>query len=855
MSNPLPIEELAQKIVAFVRRPQPLLFAGAGVGVHAGLPDWYQYLNHLVIVAERYEPQTAQLMRLRVDQQLLSEAVSLYKRCPVIPDAESFAELAAPFGPACYQSDKLHALVALPFAAIATTNYDRSLHDAYAVVHKKAPLSAELADPTLRHAIYNWNTFYIARIHGRAEVPRSIVASTEDYAQTEVDSDYTGFLFHVLTRTSCLFVGYSFLDPAIQRVLRAIRDRIGMVPSKHAALLPSNATKLAVELAKYSIELWPYDAANSHESLWKSFRRALSDVAAKPPPQPERYPEPLDIARRLLACCYARLMMRSSVQSLRHIVAEGITLSLLVESGPSTTSALGESLRRFMPLTKAEAEGMVRENLSALAEKDWVAEEDGTVRLTHPIDNQLDLELELLLKSVADRLLVREGYTATDGDRRLLRDVIEEVVLLRGWDMGANFAAGRPPHADLMSLLRVVLERRGGGVGPAVREKLASACFDLFHHPNTTEAKLLVSLGRLAFGVELALGQGRTSLLHESTLPERIYLDASVLMPAVIKGHPYQPTYVAAMKRLQQAQYRIGRVTKVLVLQDFLNEIISHRARAIEIVRQEGLEDRGLLERYVLYRGGLENCNVFVGAYAGRVGRQGAPVSFADFLHKEAPYTNEEALGKFIQKRFGIESIGSTKTKPDRTTTLYGELRASYLADSGGYETKPTVLIKHEAEQLAWLDEDRRANIRAVFVTADDRLRRVAVGDVLGTVGSALISNFGLIELIDLLIGIEARPESLARVLWAVEACDERAQLRNYFVDLALRHYEPAEAKAMNSILDDIVDEVRREARSAGIGLDGRDDQIDGALKLLDRFEDRFFATMADLIRKQQGSS
>ena len=189
-----------------------MLFAGAGVGARCGLPDWQQYLAYLTNVAARFELETASLMGVRVGQGLLAEAVSMFKRCPLIPEADKFLELAAPFGHERYKPKALHALTALPFYAIATTNYDRCLHDSYAAVNHRAPATAELGDATLRQALYKWNSFYIARIHGRAEVPKSIVIATEDYDRLEQDSDYTEFLFHVLTRTACLFVGYSFVD-------------------------------------------------------------------------------------------------------------------------------------------------------------------------------------------------------------------------------------------------------------------------------------------------------------------------------------------------------------------------------------------------------------------------------------------------------------------------------------------------------------------------------------------------------------------------------------------------------------------------------------------------------------------
>ena len=272
--------------------------------------------------------------------------------------------------------------------------------------------------------------------------------------------------------------------------------------------MPAGSEKLATELAKYSIEVCFYDPRNDHESLWKAIRAALSSLKGAPPAPSDPYPEPLDVAKRLLACCYARLKMGDSVQPLRDIVAEGIVLALVAEKAVSTLGDLAESLREFIPLTQVESEGLVRERLDSLVDRKWLAvNTGGEFKLAREIENQLQRELDVLVESVSDRLLVRESHVASKEECHLLREVLEEVVLLRGWDMGANLAAARPPDSDLMTLLRTILANRGKTIGPTTREKLAAACFALFHSPNEPEARLLVNLGRLSFGVELALSE------------------------------------------------------------------------------------------------------------------------------------------------------------------------------------------------------------------------------------------------------------------------------------------------------------------------------------------------------------
>jgi NAD-dependent SIR2 family protein deacetylase len=119
---------LAEKLSLLFKAKQLTLFAGAGVGVLAGLPDWQKYMDLLAVVAESYEPETASLMRARMKAELYPEAAHYYKSCALIPNNEKFTRIAEPFKK--YDSSKLRCLANLPFESIITTNYENSLHDA-----------------------------------------------------------------------------------------------------------------------------------------------------------------------------------------------------------------------------------------------------------------------------------------------------------------------------------------------------------------------------------------------------------------------------------------------------------------------------------------------------------------------------------------------------------------------------------------------------------------------------------------------------------------------------------------------------------------------------------------------------
>src|SRR5207253_4621118 len=153
---------LASAIAEAIGNEPCFLFAGAGTAVRAGLASWFTYIEYLATVAEKYEPLVAQLMRKYLESKLLLEAAHLYKTCPTIPTGELYAKLAEPFSENKYDSQNLSTLASLPFAGVVSTNYDRSLHDAFGKVKRTNVQCVELNDPTIKEALY-WTKFFIAR--------------------------------------------------------------------------------------------------------------------------------------------------------------------------------------------------------------------------------------------------------------------------------------------------------------------------------------------------------------------------------------------------------------------------------------------------------------------------------------------------------------------------------------------------------------------------------------------------------------------------------------------------------------------------------------------------------------------
>ena len=84
----------------------------------------------------------------------------------------------------------------------------------------------ELRDETLRNAALI-SEFFVARIHGRAELPECMVVDYYDYERLKQENDYLDFVVTLLRLRPTAFIGFSFLDPAIEEILDGYKKNFG----------------------------------------------------------------------------------------------------------------------------------------------------------------------------------------------------------------------------------------------------------------------------------------------------------------------------------------------------------------------------------------------------------------------------------------------------------------------------------------------------------------------------------------------------------------------------------------------------------------------------------------------------
>jgi hypothetical protein len=377
------------------------------------------------------------------------------------------------------------------------------------------------------------------------------------------------------------------------------------------------------------------------------------------------------------------------------------------------------------------------------------------------------------------------------------------------------------------------------------QERLGRALLSMIQKPTEREARLLADMGRASFAMELAFQSPRSVFLHEAVLPQRIYLDASVILPAIVPGHPFAEAYSSAILKLKQAAASSAIELKVRVTKIYLNEVISHRRKAQQFARESGGKVANYAISDALFNG-AENTNVFIGAYANLVQSEDRSLSFDDFLRRHAPYASEADLEKYLLKRgFEIVDLHPSARSAEILNILEREYAGALVRN------KLPILIRHDALQLAALEEDLRQGHRAVFVSADRRLWGIVTDHLNPALADAMVSNVGLLQFIEIMLGGVNENGGMTQLLWSTRQSDQQAGIRSYLVNRALADYNAALLMSLPNIVDEISSKINRELARSNELLDSDDPRRRArAFAALGSLETDFFQKMSEEVRR-----
>ena len=848
---------LTKEIESFISSAEaPVAFCGAGVAAKAGLPVWSEMLRKLAEDIEENDPATFAQMIDCLDSGLLEKAADYYFMSHKIEASTRYTSLTKLLSD--YDSRQLTHLVSLPFIAYITTNYDKALHNCYSALHNSSCIEVHYGDPSLAEAPF-FTEPYIARIHGRAEVPRQLILRSDDLAKLEHDETYKTFLLHHLTRSQILFVGYSFLDPAIRNILRLFKSNAlpSLHKGRHIALLPNNVdSDLAALFESASIRILNYSHESNHKELWNAFSLASEgQSSAKIDSACRSGHYSYSLTKRFLATCYARSKLTARIEPLYSSVLEGVVARIIEDEGAKgiTFDQLRETLGLLFPISNDEIRHICSDCIERLCKAHHIENNNGVYFPKGDGDEPEDayaIAVNRLLLGVANRAKVRESIDLTGTEREYIKELIDQIVMQRGWDLGAAFASRRiPEELDVREVAEGILDEKSQFNCVRARRILRSI-ESLLRSPEPEEMNLLVEIGRVSFALELVSQSPRSNYFLSSALPQKIYLDTNVLLPAIVEHHPFHSLYNELLRKLNSASSGAGTHLTLCVFSGFLNEIIAHRRKALEMYSSQKDVDEATFDRRRTFLG-LENMNVYLGAYHSfNQGRN--EINFEDFLRRQAPYEDEGELRTFLETRgFSIIGDASLYSKDSIYPKLYGWLEREY-AGLLERERKTGPVLEHDAKQLALLSHDIEEGSRTLLVTADRGLRRMIGNDRYSDLANLMISHVGLAQFVDLVVGRVSQTRSMAKLIWSTKSSSFAEDVREHLINQALKQHEAAYIMPMHDLVDEIAEDLVFELERRRLSVDSEEASVREEIdSVFDQFEEKFFEGMRKEIERR----
>lgn len=291
-----------RELIELVASNEAVLMVGAGSSVRVGYVSWRELLKRLEDLASKFGDGFPKDDERRVnDPTGYAAAIKSHMRKRGALN-RYHAEVSRLFQSRNPQYDNFHkTLVALPFRGILTTNYDPVLDAALSASETKFPHDFSLvvgsSPPSQIHEfLIRMNNDSriprrIAHLHGKYDIPESIVLGSDDYSKAygvellENDSgrpSQSGWTLHrkllwaILATRRVLFVGFGMNDPYFNRMLETVSsDLWGWEKATHYTIASislengedrkAKAARLKREYGVGTVFYEPVD--NSHSEL------------------------------------------------------------------------------------------------------------------------------------------------------------------------------------------------------------------------------------------------------------------------------------------------------------------------------------------------------------------------------------------------------------------------------------------------------------------------------------------------------------------------------------------------------------------------------------------------------------
>lgn len=534
----------AEYVLQSLRQGKSCIFAGAGVGVEAKLPGWKEALEGLASHIGQYDDIIKNVIIDRINKKKYLDAAELYYNADTIEE-NKINGLEIIFAKTPQINNNLKSLSNLRIEQFITTNYDQTFEDLWSLSKKISipSLCNAKEDFLAAHRFVASNKPFVIHIHGTIIKPTSIVLCRSHYDKLKNIESYFHFLKHLLMTQSILFMGFSFDDPALKAFIEYTRDNLQLICERPSfALISQDDKELNTFLQKAGITPVYFKKNNDYAGLWKLIGWLASQLKKSETPEEPPIDSNDEILKlkHNLASVYTHFKIKRSYHNIYASILTGIVHFMgntLCKQGvkPKEENII-QSISAFLHISDKEAAIIVRQSLDSLIINEQALRENDYYSFVE-IDDSIDNDLDILVKAVKERCKLRYSHGLSIPEEEI-RNFIYNALVTDGVRLAHSILTEYPiPESSLGD----ILERNVTSlIGTTTKEKnlLLKAVWSLFQSPNKREAEILGTISRIAFLTDLSLHSPDLKSLGFKKFMQHLYLDASILMPAICPYHP-----------------------------------------------------------------------------------------------------------------------------------------------------------------------------------------------------------------------------------------------------------------------------------------------------------------------------
>lgn len=253
---------ISSRLSLIARRPDTLIFVGAGVSMWSGLPSWRSLVQRLEqFILDLGHDESAALVRREIENSDLLLAASY--GFDVLNEHEQHAFIKSVI-PTPLRPSPLHEqILKLPSRSFATTNYDKLIEKSILEADASADLSTVTRSDRIEMANISQvqSTNFVFKPHGDIDSFDTVVLTREHYKNFR-ENHHAAYntLRTLLISRPTLYIGYGLRDPDFLLLQESIPSFTGALPIDHYAIMPDvPPAERAYWARNYGIAIHSYD--------------------------------------------------------------------------------------------------------------------------------------------------------------------------------------------------------------------------------------------------------------------------------------------------------------------------------------------------------------------------------------------------------------------------------------------------------------------------------------------------------------------------------------------------------------------------------------------------------------------